>query len=265
MLSRIVLLVDFNAKSSPGVLQAWLLAKLSGAQLIALHIHKGDDDESGLAEQVRSYVNGIIGQEVHLDVIFGKGDYLERVPELLEGIKPDLVVICTHGIHGIAQHLFGANILKLIRHIAFTSLVVHENSRIIGNGFQKILMPASPYPEFTAKMVHTARLAELTGGDIVFYEIDKYLADSEELIAENYQKAEQYYLKRDIPFVRVVEEPKGFSMGFAQQTLNYAQEHGFDVICLSNEVHDESIAMGKADKEKFLTNAAGIPVLCCAE
>jgi nucleotide-binding universal stress UspA family protein len=265
MLSRIVLLVDFKANSSPGVLQAWSLAKLSGAQLIALHVNHGHEHESELTEHVKQYVNSIIGEEVPMEVMFGKGDYLTRIPELLEGIKPDLVVICTHGIHGIAQHLFGANILKLIREIAFTSLVVHENSRIIGNGFQKMLMPASPYPEFTAKMVHTARIAELTGGDIVFYEIDKYLADSEELISENFQKAEQYYKKRDIPFARVVDEPKGFSMGFAQQTLQYARENGFDVICLSNEIHDESIAMGKVDKEKFLTNKDGIPVLCCAE
>ena len=107
-------------------------------------------------------------------------------------------------------------------------------------------------------------MALLFDSEVCYYEIDKYLGDTEELIANNARLSANYMAGIGARYKHVLDENKDRSLGFAQQTINYANENHIDLICLSSDTHHEFMAMGKADKEKLLTNDKAIAVLCCS-
>ncbi len=53
-----------------------------------------------------------------------------------------------------------------------------------------------------------------------------------------------------------------FSMGFAEQTLRFAQEIGAGCIAIMARASDDYRWIADAEKERLLVNAHSIPVLC---
>jgi phage I-like protein len=142
---------------------------------------------------------------------------------------------------------------------------VHENAGITAEGIGKVLLTASPFSDFDWKMAETASFAKLFNSEVVHYEIDKYLADTQEIIAANAEKAEQFYKQEGVAFSKVIDPISSLSLGYSKQTLNYATQNGFQVIVLSTNEHSSEMAMGTADKESFLVNELGISILCCPD
>lgn len=262
-MKKIVVLVDLTESSKPALLQAAVIARKSGADILALHIAGETSSDEVHANQVESFVQKHIGETLPLQVMIGHGKFLTVIPGYIDQIKPDLVVLCTHGIHGLAQNLFGADILKLVHGIQFPCLVVQEKTAVNPNGIQKIMIPASPYPDYMIKVKHAAGMARLFNAEIVHYEIDKYVGNSEEAIAENKKLAELYLKAEGIAFSAVLEDNASMSLGYAGQTVQFAKSNGMDAIALTSDTHHEDMVMGKPDKEKFLTNELAIPILCC--
>lgn len=59
----------------------------------------------------------------------------------------------------------------------------------------------------------------------------------------------------------IVEEPSNtVSFGFAKQTLAYAQANNIDLIAIAPVASEEFTYMADAEKERFLTNNADIPI-----
>lgn len=262
-MKKIAVLVDLKESGKPALKQAVVLARLTGAEITVLHV--ADDNVSDEIHEniLLAYARSVIDKDVALSTKLGRGNYMSEIPGVVSAANPDLVVLCTHGIHGLAQNLFGAHVLKLVQSLPYACLVVQENSVIDPLGLQKILLPASPFADFKIKMKSCAAIAKVSNADVVFYEIDKYLGDTEEPIAANAKLASEYMAEQKINFSAVKEDNKSMSLGHAQQTIDYASAHNMNAICLSSNTHHDFMAMGKADKEKFLTNNKGIPVLCC--
>lgn len=257
MLERIIVLNDLLPTSTPAVLIGHQLAKTSGAELHFVHI----SSESHPVDSIRDHIAGILPVSTPFQSHVGHGHFNEVIAAFLEKLKPDLIVVCSHGLHGISQHLFGSNIYRLIQSITGRFLVVHENTPTDNFQLKRLFFPASPYADFTRKMQMALDFAEQFQGTITHFEVDKYLIGSEESIAEHRTMLEHQSAQRKIAFESVIEAPTTMSVGFARQTLGYAAEHGFDAICVTANAHDHNAPMGRADKEAMLTNSQGIPLL----
>ncbi|MFM9986296.1 MAG: universal stress protein [Flavobacteriales bacterium] len=262
-MKKIVVLVDLTESSKPALLQAAVIARKSGADIVALHIAGETESDAVQADHVESFVKQYTGDSLPVQVMIGHGKFLTVIPGYVAQQSPDLVVMCTHGIRGIAQNLFGADILKLVHAIQFPCLVVQEKTTVNPNGIQRIMIPASPYPDYMVKVKHASIVAKLFNAEIVHYEIDKYVGNSEEEIAENKKLAELYLKAEGVAFSSVLEDNKSMSLGYAGQTVQFAKTNGMDAIALTSDTHHEDMVMGKPDKEKFLTNDLAIPILCC--
>ncbi len=259
----IAVLVDLTEGSKVALRQAKIIAEKNNSEIVVIHIasdHVPDEIHHNILE---GFVRPIIGSSLKIRFQIGRGDFMSEIPKTIERSAADMVVLCTHGIKGLAQNLFGAHVLKLVQAIHIPCLVVQEGSFISESGLNKILLPASPFADFENKLKTSAALAKSFDSEVVHYEIDKYLGDTEEAIAKNFKMARDYMLGQGIQFTKVLEDSKDRSMGHAQQTINYAHENQMNLICLSSHTHQDFMAMGKADKEKFLTNDKAIPVLCC--
>ncbi len=260
-MKRIAVLLDFTEGCEIALKQAQSIANLTGADLYALNIVADENQKAETIEKIKTFVQRVTGN-TNAIAQADAGDLFFAAPRLLQQIDPDLVVVGTHGIHGIRQKLFGAHILKLIQAIPYPSLVVQENT----NGIEfpaKILFPIGPHADYHKKISQTLALAKATNSEVVVYEIEKPgVVLSEQHIA-NRKAAIEAFENENIRFSRVVEEANTASLGYSRQTIKYAEATNIDIITILAQIPHNDIYMGVADKETLLTNESGIPVLAC--
>ena len=240
--------------------QAVIIGKRSGAHIHALHIIHNPEDKPAAAKKLGDFLEKLgVSATGHVET----GDLLDDSGSALRAISPDMVVLCTHGVRGLAQRLFGAQILKLVQALPYPCLVVQEKSTIQEEGIRSILVPASPYSDFERKVRACAMLAEVFGAEAVLYEIDKYLGNAPDDVEANMKMAEAYFANNGIKYRKVLEDNKVMSLGYARQTMNYAHDNAIDVVSIMSSTQSQDIAILKADKEAMLTNPHSVPVLCC--
>jgi nucleotide-binding universal stress UspA family protein len=259
-MKNLVVFVDFTDGCITAMRQAVIISKRSGAHIHALHIIHNPEDKSAAMAKLSDFLQKLgVAATGHVET----GDLLHDSGNALNSIAPDLVVLCTHGVRGLAQRLFGAQILKLVQALPYPCLVVQEKSEIREEGIRTILVPASPFSDFERKIQICARLASVFGSEAVLYEIEKYLGNAPDDVEANMKKAEEYFKAQGIRYRRVTEDNKVMSLGYARQTMNYAHDNAIDVVSMMSGSQSQDIAILKADKEAMLTNPHSVPVLCC--
>lgn len=261
-MKNIAVLVDYTEGSKLALQQTRVLAELAGSHVHVLNVTSNDINEEEHA-RLAAFAAEQLGHSIPMETHLADGRLMTALTETLEAMNPDLIVLCTHGVKGVVQHLFGARILALVQSIDKSFLVVHENTTIREEGFGKILFPAT-HSSVASVLIHQVMtLAAECDSEVVFYEIDKYVGDVEGEIQRNFDAAKKIFKAKGIRFSHVKEEVNNHSMGFARQTLSYAAENGIGLIATPSEVVDNGFLMMKSDKEMLLTNGQGIPVLAC--
>jgi nucleotide-binding universal stress UspA family protein len=259
-MKNLVVFVDFTDGCITALRQAEVIASRTGAHVYALHIIHNPEDTPAAAKKLSDFLEKLgVSATGHIET----GALLVDSGNALKSIAPDLVVLCTHGVRGLAQRLFGAQILKLVQALPYPCLVVQEKTAIREDGIQSILVPASPFADFEQKVQVCAMLANVFGAEAVLYEIDKYLGNAPDDVEANMKKAETYFTDNGVRFRRVLEDNKVMSLGYARQTMNYAHDNRIDVVSMMSVTQSQEIAILKADKEAMLTNPHAVPVLCC--
>lgn len=263
-MNKIAAFIDFTEGCKIALSQAAVIANKTGADMYVVYvmIHGGDAAET--EKQMRDFSASVPGLPDNIKYTTGSGELLEGAAKVLRQINPDLVVVGTHGIKGIVQHLFGAHILKLVQAIPFPCIVVQENTVVKPDGFRKVLFPVGSHPRYDIKIAQTAEVAGIFGSEIIQYEIDKSIG-IDEIVKKNSDTSRDFFENHPLNFSFVMEDANVVSVGFSRQTLKYAAEHGCDLISQMSDVPANEVIFGKADKENFLTNEHGIPVLCCNE
>lgn len=100
--------------------------------------------------------------------------------------------------------------------------------------------------------------------EIHMYSIRKAGFDQNDKLKENIKKADQKFSEKGINFKRVSEDQTVFSVGFAKQTLQYADKIQAGLIAIMVTATREHFYFADSDKEAILTNDKGIPVLCAS-
>jgi nucleotide-binding universal stress UspA family protein len=261
-MKNIAVLVDYTEGCRKALNQARILAELAGPTIHVVNVTSNDINDAEHA-RLSAFATEELGLTLPVETHLADGRLMTALRTSLEDINPDLIVLCTHGVKGIAQHLFGARILALVQSLDKSFLVVQENSTIHEEGFGKILFPAT-HSSIVSVMIHQVMsIAAECDSEVVFYEIDKYVGDVEREIQENFDAAKKIFKAKGIRYSHVKEEPNNHSMGFARQTLDYAVNNSISLIATPSEVVDNGFLMMKSDKEHLLTNEQGIPVLAC--
>jgi nucleotide-binding universal stress UspA family protein len=261
-MKNIVVLVDYTDGCRKALNQTRILAELAGSNIHVLNVTSNDITEAEHAK-LAAFATEELGISLPVNTHLADGRLMTALKTSLETINPDLIVLCTHGVKGITQHLFGSRILSLVQSLDKSFLVVQENSVIAEEGFGRILFPATHSSIASVLIDQVMNLAAECDSEVVFYEIDKYVGDVEKEIRENFDAAKKIFKAKGIRFSHVKEEPNNHSMGFARQTLDYAVKNGIGLIATPSEVVDNGFLMMKSDKELLLTNEQGIPILAC--
>ena len=254
---------DLTPAADAALLHALALADRLGARVTLLHV-LGKAERT--AEQ-RAQVQAAMEQQVlaaggteAVRILLIEGDFMEGIVEE-SGKGHRLLVMGTHGPHGIRQSLFGADILKLVRRANAPSFVVQAGSN--GDvGLAHMVLPVAGHHNIAKLMDAVCELALANTTEVhVFQVMRPGEQPSDELLANKLAMIQR--LEQD--GIRCVEAnipQSGFSVGFSGATIAYAKEIGAGAIAIMAHASEEYRYIADAEKERILANDALIPVIC---
>jgi hypothetical protein len=262
-MKNIAVLIDFSEGSIKAFQQALKLSSHTKATIWLIHMvdakNKTADAGIKLTELIKTHAK----ESSKIECKVGCGNLYFEVNNLLMKIEPDIVLICTHGVKGFKQHIFGSNILKLVQSINFPCIVIQENSTTELNDIKKILFPIGPDPDFIVKIKQTATIAKALNTELVIYIINRPQIYEEKTFNDNIELAKKYFEQHEISYSVVKDEVKFASVGYSRQTIDYALTNKISLISQAAKVSKNDVVFGFGDKENFLVNEAGIPILTC--
>jgi hypothetical protein len=262
-MKNIAVLIDFTEGSIAALKQGAALAHKTNSTLYGVHVVSSAGKVEGAHKQLLAFMGMHVQNGVATEAVVSEGTLTGGTQEALKKIMPDLVIICTHGIKGMFQHLFGAQILKLVQALSYPCIVIQENTQAEIANTQKVLFPLGPHPDFMVKIKQTTAFMKALNAAAVIYEIDRPGGDYENLLSKNLEQAKAYFDEHGIAYTRILEEVKVISVGYSRQTIDYASANGVSIIALMATVSNNEELFGVGDKENFLVNEQGVSILTC--
>lgn len=250
---------DLTAASDAAFACALKLADRSGARIALLHVVE-DEEERGRAKAVLIDRAAKAGAADRTRVLLPEGDPMDRIAEE-SGKGYALVVLGTHGPRGLRQHLFGADILKLVRRLAVPALVVQASTNL-EHGMDRIVLPVAAHENIGRLVDMVCALARLHAAEVhVFQLMRPGEVPSEELLRNKFLMLQR--LQDDgVRHIEANVPSTTFSVGFAGPTIDYAASIGAGCIAIMAHASKEYRYIADAEKERLLTNDPGIAVLC---
>ena len=191
---------------------------------------------------------------------FRDGEFMEEITR--ESRTGHAMMVCaTHGSRGLRQSLFGTDILKLVRRVEVPSLVVQAHSGT-PTSLGTIVMPVASHKEIDHLLNAVSMLASAFGSEVHIYQLNRPGEQPSEDLLANKKHMSEYLTKVGIRHMNVEDDETSFSIGFAVQTIAYADRIGAGCIAIMSMASDEYRYIADAEKERMLTNEPGIPVLC---
>ncbi len=258
-MKRILCTSDLTKASDVALAYALRVADRFGAQVTLLHVQVKGEGEVEAVEAMEAQIARMNGGE-RVRAMLLTGPFMERI-EAESANGYGLIVIGTHGPRGLRQHLFGADILKLVRRLAVPSLVVQETS-VVENDLARIVLPVAAHSDLEQLLAMVCRLAKAHGSEVHIYQLMRPNDSPSDELLKN--KSDMMFRLKDegIPYVEVNEPITSFSIGFAEPTIRYAERISAGCIAIMAIASDEYRYIADAEKERLLANDAHIPILC---
>ena len=270
-LKRILLATDLTKTANNAVQHAVVLAKRANAAIDLLHIVDNNTtsalERDGLApehlEQSMQAQCDILKAEHGIDsnYILQEGNIFEGIPFVAAKGEHQLMVLGTHGVRGIRQNLFGADILKVVKNTPIPSIII-QGDHAVWDDIKKIIFPVGGHESFIDQINATCMIAKLFGSEIEIFSVDRPGAVASPQLEENMKKAKAAFKQCGLSFKQTSQDPTVYSVGFAKQTIEHASNVGAQLITIMSVSSKEHYYFAQADKERILTNDASIPVLC---
>jgi len=254
---------DLSPASDEAVRAANTIAERIAARITLLHVlNRNERSEHG-----RDHALEVMNDQIHragaTDRTTAKaleGDFMKAIAEG-SGEGHSLLVLATHGARGLRQNLFGADILKLVRHAATPSLVVQEGLDH-ATLLRRIVLPVAAHADIDRLLDMVIALAKAFAADVHVYQLVRPgESPSDELLANKLRMLERLQAN-NIRHEEVNDPSTTFSIGFADATIRYAERVGAGAIAIMAHASDEYRYIADAEKERILANSPKIPVLC---
>jgi nucleotide-binding universal stress UspA family protein len=261
---KILVPIDFTRLSDKVIEQAAILSTASNADLVLLHCtDRSDDLDSVRVKIAEKAKKASVKYNVTCDSKVVGGSIFKMIPAEAEVNDYRLMVIGTHGVRGLKQKLLGADILKLVTKVPVPTLVVQSTSPF-RRSFDKIILPVATHLEYENIVQAVINIGKLFNAEVHIYSIERQGFKAPEQLKKNLLRTISLFDENGIRYTRVNEKQTVISIGFAFQTLQYAQKINADMIAIMSVSSEEYHYFAKQDKENLLTNESGIPVLCAS-
>jgi nucleotide-binding universal stress UspA family protein len=253
---------DLSQASTRAVACAGELSARTGRPVKLLHVLERSSDAEWdqalalLKDQIMRH-----GGNGHMEPLLLEGDPLEVITE--ESARGHgLLILATHGLRGLRQKLFGADILKLVRRVPLPSIVVQEESPLrFDSG--PVVMPVAAHEDVMRLVDAAIQLVRTYGTEIHIYHLHRTGEEASDELLRNKQMMLERIQASGVHVKEVNEPSNSPSISFAGPTLEYAARIGASCVAIMRHASKEYRYMADAEKERMLTNDERIPILCC--
>jgi len=262
-MKHLFVFVDFSKTSIVAFNQALAIAEYKDSTISICHIVSNltDEVQGDVHRRLQPFLDIALQKGVNINPVIVEGELFETAKEVVMRLKPDIIVVGTHGREGIHLRLFGSAIHKLVREVSAPSLVLGTTCIPMTKGFQKVLIPAGSHSGY---LIQVERVCELLApdGEITLFVIDNADLPIDNGSMENLNSARKLLDARNVRWKYVEVKAKPHQTGVAAQTLEYILKENIELIAITAEIAERFKHFGKLDKEAFLLNEHGIKVLC---
>jgi nucleotide-binding universal stress UspA family protein len=263
-MKKILVPVDFTELSGKVTEQAAFLSSISGSAMVLLHIAEKSSELAAAKAKLIERAGEISSKyKITCESKVREGSIYKDIQAEAEEDNYILVVIGTHGVRGLKQKLLGSDILKVITKIPVPTLVVQSTSPFRTN-FDKIVMPVATHQAYENILNSVTMFGKFFDSEVHIYSIERPGFEWPEMLKKNLEKTRAIFDANGIRYLRVNEKQTVLSVGFAFQTMQYAQKTGAAMIAMMSVSSEEYHYFAQQDKENLLTNESGIPVLCAS-
>ncbi len=263
MTKKIIVPTDLTAAANKAIKQASVIALKAKATLGLLHVQdKRSPSAPDIEKMMNLQANSIREQTgLECEIILKEGSVFDVIPVIGREKDWDLMVLGTHGIKGIRHMLTGPDILKLVAKVSIPVLVVHEDTALIED-FKRIVLPVSSHKSVLPAIEAVLFFAGIYALEVHLYSINKAGYEWPKQLWLNIDEAIKCFEKEGVQYKRIKEDQNSYSVGYAKQTLKYAESVHADYICVMSVPSEDYYYFAQSDKETLLLNEFNIPVLC---
>jgi nucleotide-binding universal stress UspA family protein len=145
------------------------------SEQVAALTRQADEVEEQVRSDLASWVKSLDAGGVPFETVVGPGPADRAILRAIHVIKPDLVVMGTHGRSGYNRFLMGSTAEKVIRQISTPTLVIREGCRRLVRGapaagrleIRRILCAADDSKFTGTSVAVVAELARSFGADVI--------------------------------------------------------------------------------------------------
>lgn len=256
----IIVPVDFSEASEKAVHHAITISKTTGGSIDLFHVM--DEIAPGVVIEKMNRLSELVSSAgVDVNSIIGEGPVLQTITDTAKKGNYKLMVIGTHGPRGVRQMLFGADIMRILRHNPCPAVVVQKDADS-EKPIRKILLPVGNHENYLDLVRATCLCAIALDAEVTIYWQQKPFEQPSEGIFENIQITRDLMDQFDVNYDEVKVEPAAKASELAKQIMEYAKKENFDMVGLMPNANKSDDYFGDGDKERVLTNDENIPILC---
>lgn len=265
--NKILIPVDFTEASDKAIEFGIHIASKMQAGISLLHVYEDEGTTLEECEEKLAKLSHKINlrDDAFSDYLCHEGNIFQVIPEVASRSGFRLMILGAHGRKGLRQKFFGADIIKLLKRIPIPALVVRSGSVIPEAGFKTTVFPVGSHDAYERKIEAMYIIAGICDPEVHLYSIRKPGFEQTDKLRDNIMLAEERFSNKGIKYIRVDEDQNVFSVGFAKQTLSYANEVGANMISIMVNPTQEYAYFADSDKEAIIMNEHCIPVLCTSD
>jgi len=254
-LKKILFPCDLKESSFTALYHAAHLAKLSGAEILLLHLEFSDNalesSKQALdawAERMKAFHKGTVSTHVR------KGGVVGEIPAFAKEQECGLIIMPTHGMRGM-QKLTGSLALRVVSESHIPFIIVQERT-IREQGYKKLVIPVDYRHQLLDESKAFVQLAQLFGSEVhlVIKKVNAELTDAK-LLGDIKQSF-------DAAGISVTLHEVDHKLHFTKELVRYAAAVEADLICAVNFSYEYLYTLfPRTEEEDLIYNDAQIPVL----
>jgi nucleotide-binding universal stress UspA family protein len=272
---KILVATDYSGLSENAVNTTAAICQKQKATLILLHVVRDAPEYSSLAEYhpAQNYAREMkmaakselkhLGDRIRekykipVDEIVTFGDVITQIVKSIGEVKPDLVMIGTHGTSGFRRFFIGSTAYRVIKHTRYPVLTIPGNGDY--STFRNVLFPIRLVPDALKKYDHLRPV--IRTDQPILHLLGLSMESDPETIRDVFELEEE--LER-----RLNDDRVGFDVSFhrcqnyADKILEIAAEKKADLIVIIATIDKTKGEFFIGPFSQQILNHAKVPVFC---
>ena len=249
---------DFTPVAGYAVAHAVKFSKILRKEITLLHIIRKDADLHEAEQKITAQAEEtFVTYRVKPHTLIREGTIFSTIGEVANELNSDLVVMGTHGMHGI-QKLTGSWALKVTVTSKAPMIIVQEPPK--GDSISRIVFPVDFKKENKQKIGWACFIARLFNSKILVLKPTFKDRGFIRGIISNMMLTEKYFKNKEVDYEIFTAESK---KNFADQTIEFARKTQADLILImtTKAINYADYILGASEQDS-IANDAKIPVMC---